>query len=488
MAVSFIQKKQRIFAEARKKEAKPALKKLAEALKNFNRLEAADKADLKELVDAVYFKFVTDANKKAGTDKPTKKPSRSISQILKDFKAKIGAEKYREATRGTDIYRDMERPALKKGKRIVRKKGKTSNQYGTFKNKVGGTYYENRTNRSDVNQPSDKRYPKLEEGGMMFAGGGRTGKKRLKRRKITRQNANYDKKADSGLVGKPQGHRFTDKLAKRLGKPSYAKPTQEQIEKYRGKGVYSENRQDKSDVKPNLNYPSLGNGGMMFAKGGLLEKIKNSDTISEKVINQLKRMRIRRRRDPYFWEVIHYYHKVGFPRLDAEQTKKEYDFLMNLWKSPTGKVATNNPFSESEQKVLEDFSHFKFDGFAGDNPVYRAVAKNGSSFEYYHSAGSIKIDRRKVGQYGGGGRTGKKRLKRKKVTRQNPNYDRKADSGLVAKPQGHRFTDKLAKRLGKKSYAKPTQEQIEKYRGKGVYSENRQDKSDVKPNSNYPSL
>jgi len=377
MAVSFISKKQRIFAEARKKEAKPALKKLAEALKNFNRLEAADKADLKELVDAVYFKFVTDANKKAGTAKPTKKPSRSISQILKDFKAKIGAEKYREATRGTDIYRDMERPALKKGKRIVRKKGKTTNQYGTFKNKVGGTYYENRTNRSDVNQPSDKRYPKLMKGGIAgdvyslqnpeqfkqlitiyneladktdlikgyyldhtdnsivflttpnisdfgkdkiyeyveslkkkgfsiinfektidskkyeygldwgtekgamieqsgkegkanpqwfklylisrikYAGGGRTGKKRLKRRKITRQNANYDKKADSGLVGKPQGHRFTDKLAKRLGKTSYAKPTQEQIEKYRGKGVYSENRQDKSDVKPNRNYPSL---------------------------------------------------------------------------------------------------------------------------------------------------------------------------------------------------------------------------------------
>jgi hypothetical protein len=42
-----------------------------------------------------------------------------------------------------------------------------------------------------------------------------------------------------------------------LGKPSYAKPTQEQIDKYRGKGVYSENRQDKSDVKPNRNYPSL---------------------------------------------------------------------------------------------------------------------------------------------------------------------------------------------------------------------------------------
>lgn len=254
MAVSFISKKQRIFAEARKKDAKPALKNLAQALKNFNRLEAADKADLKELVNAVYGKFVEKPmpTKKGEAAKPTKKPSRSISQILKDFKAKIGIEKWKEATRGTDIYRDMERPALKKGKRIVSKRGKTSNQYGTFKNKVGSAYYENRANRFDVS----KKYPKLEDGGE-FKRGGTTGKKKIIRKKVTRQNENYDKKADSGLVAKPQGHRFTDKLAKRLGKTSYAKPTKEQIEKYRGRGVYSENRQDKSDVNPKKTYPSL---------------------------------------------------------------------------------------------------------------------------------------------------------------------------------------------------------------------------------------
>jgi len=483
MAISFIAKKQRIIAEAKKKEAKPALKKLAEAIKNMNRLSGDEKEKLKELVNAVYEKFVEKPTpiKKGETEKPTKKPSRSISQILKEFKAKIGAEKWREATRGTDIYRDMERPALKKGKRIVRKKGKTSNQYGTFKNKVGGTYYESRTNRSDVNQPSDKRYPKLENGGE-FKRGGTTGKKKIMRKKVTRQNANYDKKADSGLVGKPQGHRFTNKLAKRLGKTSYAKPTKEQVEKYRGRGVYSENRQDKSDVNPKKTYPSLGNGGMMFANGGLLEKIKKSDTISEKDILLMKRRMNANNNDTSVREVLDYYMEIGEnPRLDAEQTKKGYDFLMNLWKSPTGKVRTNNPFSEREQKVLENFSHFEFEGFMNGQPVYIVMAKNGSSFEYYYSGGSMKI-------YADGGRTGKKRLKRKKVTRQNPNYDKKADSGLIGKPQGHRFTNKLAKRLGKTSYAKPTQEQIEKYRGKGIYSENRQDKSDVNPKKTYPSL
>jgi hypothetical protein len=394
MAISFIAKKQRIFAEAKKKDAKPALKKLAEAVKNMNRLSGDEKEKLKELVNAVYEKFVEKptTTKKAETEKPTKKPSRSISQILKEFKAKIGAEKWREATRGTDIYRDMERPALPRGKRIVRKKGKTSNQYGTFKNKVGSTYYESRSRHSDVNQPSTKRYPKLED------------------------------------------------------------------------------------------------GGMMFAKGGLLEKIKKSDTISERDILLMKRRMNANNNDTSVREVLDYYTEIGEnPRLDAEQTKKGYNFLMNLWKSPTGKVRTNNPFSEREQKVLENFSHFEFEGFMNGQPVYIVMAKNGSSFEYYYSGGSMKIIGEN-GYYAGGGRTGKKRLKRKKVTRQNPNYDRKADSGLVAKPQGHRFTDKLAKRLNKPSYAKPTQEQIEKYRGKGVYSENRQDKSDVKPNRNYPSL
>ena len=420
MAISFVSKKQRIFAEARKKDAKPALKKLAEALKNFNRLEAADKADLKELVEAVYSKFVEKPMpiKKGETSKPIKKPSRSISQILREFKTKIGAEKYREATRGTDIYRDMERPALKKGKRIVRKKGKTSNQYGTYKNKVGGTYYENRTNRSDINQPSDKRYPKL-------ANGGTTGKKKIMRKKVTRQNANYDKKAD---------------------------------------------------------------GGLKFVKGGLLEALKKSDTISEKNILLMKRRMNANNNDESVREVLDYYGEIEEnPRLDAAQTKKGYDFLMNLFKSPTGKVRTNNPFREREQKVLENFSHFEFQGFMNNEPVYIVMAKNGSAFEYYYKGGAIKIIG-KDGYYAGGGTTGKKRIKRRKVTRQNANYDKKEDGKWIAKPQGHRFTDKLAKRLGKTSYAKPTQEQIEKYRGKGVYSENRQDKSDVNPNENYPSL
>ena len=89
----------------------------------------------------------------------------TIKKSLAEFKNKVGASKYREATRGVDIKADLQIPALKKGRRVVTTKGKTSNQYGTFKNQVGSVYYENRPNHYDVNQPSEKRKIKLADGG-----------------------------------------------------------------------------------------------------------------------------------------------------------------------------------------------------------------------------------------------------------------------------------------------------------------------------------
>jgi hypothetical protein len=96
----------------------------------------------------------------------------AIQDVLQDFKKKVGKIEYSRATtyvskgvtRSTDIKRDMERPALKAGKRKVTTQGSTTNAYGTFKNKVGKVYYESRANRMDVNQPSKKRYPKLAKG------------------------------------------------------------------------------------------------------------------------------------------------------------------------------------------------------------------------------------------------------------------------------------------------------------------------------------
>jgi hypothetical protein len=70
----------------------------------------------------------------------------------------------------SDLERDSVRKALPKGKRVTKNKGKTTNQYGTFKNKVGKVYYENRENRSDRYSPSfPKDKPFLENGGELMA-------------------------------------------------------------------------------------------------------------------------------------------------------------------------------------------------------------------------------------------------------------------------------------------------------------------------------
>jgi len=130
----------------------------------------------KEKNTAVKAPTPSQAPKKRGRPKGSGKKSTSSASstkaILQNFKAKVGKKVYKRATSRTTVPIDMERPAVKPGKRIVRKKGETSNQYGTFSNKVGRKYWENRANRMDVNQPSKTRYPKLAAGGEIGEGAG----------------------------------------------------------------------------------------------------------------------------------------------------------------------------------------------------------------------------------------------------------------------------------------------------------------------------
>jgi hypothetical protein len=63
------------------------------------------------------------------------------------------------------------------------------------------------------------------------------------------QSKSYTKRNDiQAGKAKPVGKRYTDKLAKKLGKSPNADPTQKDINKYLGKGVYDEKRKDKSDI------------------------------------------------------------------------------------------------------------------------------------------------------------------------------------------------------------------------------------------------
>lgn len=77
------------------------------------------------------------------------------------------------------------------------------------------------------------------------------------------------------------------------------------------------------------------------------------------------------------------------PRVDAKQAEKGLAWLLKLWHTPRGTVRRNSPFAAREENVLRNFDHFELAGFYADDdaevhyqPVYRAVARDGSSFEY----------------------------------------------------------------------------------------------------------
>lgn len=103
-------------------------------------------------------------------------------------------------------------------------------------------YYEVRKDKSDHDF-----YAKFKKGGVSQSG---------------RQYPTYSEDMDGQKIAKPVGYRYTDRLAKRLGVNPHSKPTSAHIEKYLGRGVYTERRQDKTDVKPSAKYISLARGGV----------------------------------------------------------------------------------------------------------------------------------------------------------------------------------------------------------------------------------
>ena len=100
--------------------------------------------------------------------------------------------------------------------------------------------------------------------------------------------------------------------------------------------------------------------------------------------------------------------EIDFPEdgfaLTPEQVQKGYKWLINKWRTPTGKERKNNPFGYREEHVLENFKTIRFvdlydtanyysvsQGFHFYVPVYRVEAKDGSHFDYYVSGGEVNI-------------------------------------------------------------------------------------------------
>ena len=78
----------------------------------------------------------------------------------------VRTRKELEGFKDSDIVRDSVRTAKPRGKRVVTKQGFTSNQYGTFENKIGRKYWESRDGHADRLSPAyPKDMPLLENGG-----------------------------------------------------------------------------------------------------------------------------------------------------------------------------------------------------------------------------------------------------------------------------------------------------------------------------------
>jgi len=294
---------------------------------------------------------------------------------------------------------------------------------------------------------------RMADGGMMAKGGTFGG----------RQYDPYNEPADKARHAKPIGWRFTDAKAKRLKESPYEKPTAEQIEKYRGKGVYFENRQDKSDRTYSR---KLADGGLADNEG-----LRVSYVFVDVYEDSYERGEGR--------------HVTGYSMPEFKrkliQKDKVLDFLsLNLYLSENA----------SDYVIIDDCIHYDQlqDEDGSEASEYDKEQWREGKKVLYNAHYTICFDvyvreyERKltdgelsamtgIGVYRSGGAV--------QSGVQSENYSEDRDKLVVAKPVGWRFTNKFAKRKGFDAYRKPTAEEIEKYKGSGkIYYEVRFDKSD----------
>jgi hypothetical protein len=84
---------------------------------------------------------------------------------------------------------------------------------------------------------------------------------------------------------------------------------------------------------------------------------------------------------------------VGGVDVTPEQSAKGFNWLMNLWKTPTGKERKNNPYGWREQDILEHYDGCKFfDVYDCGNRYFQHWAPcYDCGFQYYVSGGQIQI-------------------------------------------------------------------------------------------------
>jgi len=145
---------------------------------------------------------------------------------------------YRFKTEGNPKLHKKDGDLNAKGKSLYFKKPTSKevekfkrNPDGSYDDKTKQIYHERRADRKHSDDNLTKK----------FKGGGKV-------KQNPAQSESYSAKSDKGEKAKPVGKRFTDALAKKLHKSPNATPTNKEVDKYLGEGVYDEKRKDKSDV------------------------------------------------------------------------------------------------------------------------------------------------------------------------------------------------------------------------------------------------
>jgi hypothetical protein len=299
---------------------------------------------------------------------------------------------------------------------------------------------------------------------------------------VGRQYPNYSEDMDGQRIAKPVGYRYTDRLAKRLGVDAYKRPTPAHIEKYLGKGVYVEKREDKTDNKPSKKYISLASGGGT-QRIYEVEIKKGNSSFAHSVRASSEREALKKAKEEYPNAVI------GDVYFTTRKRLEDGGYMAKGGVNQVGRQYPNYSEDMDGQKIAKPVGYRYTDRLAKRLGVDAYKRPTPAHIEKYLGRG-VYMEKRED-------KTDNKPSKKfislakggvNQVGRQYPNYSEDMDGQRIAKPVGYRYTDRLAKRLGVDAYSRPTTAHVEKYFGKGVYRELRQDKTDAKPSVKYISL
>ena len=197
----------KIKQEAEKSNAKPTIKTAAKLVASYGSLSKSAKKAAMGVIDKAYDMLSSEK----GAARITTPFKELYAKFLREYRAGGSAKAaWKEGTSGTrDVPKDAGRDALKKGKRTVKLKGYTTNQYGRWKNKVGSTYYESRSNRMDVNVPVSKKKVKLAYGGTTQGEGVMVGGKLYTQQQINKMSADDLRKLVYNYFGET-GEKFDE--------------------------------------------------------------------------------------------------------------------------------------------------------------------------------------------------------------------------------------------------------------------------------------